>query len=65
MLAPIAHRGSLQRLRVPGVRGETERSQVAGQVRHPERRRLVPQVGEEARPVGPLDHLPALLGRQA
>ena len=65
MLTPIAHRSPLQRLRAQGVRGEAERSQVAGQVRHPERRRLVPQVCEESRPVGPRDHLPARLGRQA
>ena len=65
MLAPIAHRGPLQRLRAPGVRGEAARSKIAGQVRHPEWRRLVPQVCEESRPVGPLHHLPARLGRQA
>ena len=52
MLAPVVHRGPLQRLSARGVRGEAERPKVAGQVRQPERLRLVQKVFEEAPSVG-------------
>ena len=62
MLAAPPHRGALQRLRAPRVRRHAERAQVVLHVRHPERRGKVAEVGEEPRAVGPLVHLPALLG---
>ena len=65
MLAPVVHRGPMQRPRGPGRRREAERVEVAGQIRHPERLRLVAKVFEESPPVGPLHHLPVLFGRKA
>ena len=64
MLAPMAHRGSLQRLRVQWIRGKAQRLKVAGQIRHAERRRKVSKVFEEPPPIGPLHHLPTLLRRK-
>ena len=65
MLAPVVHRSSLQRPGGPGDRGKAERFQVAGEVRHPKRFRMVPEVLEEPGPVRPVHQLPALLRRQA
>ena len=65
MLAPVVHRSSLQRPGGSGDREKAERFQVAGEVRHPQRPRTVPQVLEEPGPVRPVHQLPALLRRQA
>ena len=46
MLAQVVHRGPMQRPRRPGRRREAERVEVAGQIRHPERLRLVAKVFE-------------------
>ena len=61
ILAPVMHRGPLQRARGPGGRGEAERVEVSGQVVQPERPRKVPEALEVPRRVGPLEDLPALL----
>ena len=60
----VVHRGPLHRLRAPGVRGEAKRAEVVVNVRHPERGGKVAEVPEEPFAVGPLVHLPALLGRK-
>ena len=65
MLAPVVHRGPLQRPCAPWVRREPERAKVAGEVRHPEGRRQVPEVLEEPRSVRPLDHLLPVRGWKA
>ena len=61
-LSAVAHRRPLERLRAPRARGAAERAQVPREVRHAQRAWKVPQVLEDPRPVGPLDHRPALLG---
>ena len=64
--AAMAHRRPLEGLRRHEVGGEAERTDVAGQVRQPERRGEVAQVVEELRPLRqPTLHLAVLLGSEA
>ena len=63
MHAPVVHRGALERSCAPGMRRESERAEVAGEVGDAERTREVAEVLEETRAVRPLEHRLPLRGR--
>ena len=65
MHAPVTHGRSLQGLRRQQVGGKAERTDVGGQVPHPQRSRQVPQVLEEPRPVRPGRQQLVFVGRDA
>ena len=61
----MAHRRALEGAERQHLGGKAERAHIGGHVRQPERARQVAEIREQPRPVGPLDHVPVPLLRQA